>query len=196
MATEARPVVTLVLGGARSGKSAFAQLLVTESAGPVLFVATARATDEEMAARIEAHRAARPTGWMVAEAPLRPAQAIRGWAGEVGTVLLDCLSLLVSNLMAEGSCAPGTETDEVALVAQAERELADVLGAARARGSALIIVTNEVGWGVVPPYPLGRLYRDVLGRVNQRAAEAADAVYLMVAGIPLQVKKPPSKLGS
>ncbi len=175
----------LILGGARSGKSAFAERLAAARAGEVLFVATATAGDEEMARRIAAHRAARPAGWRLLEAPVAVADRLadEGIVAGVETVLLDCLTLLVSNLLLAHEAA-GEE--EVTRRVDAE---SDALLRRFDEGAAnWLIVSNEVGLGLVPPYPLGRLFRDLLGRANQRLAARANRVYLMVAGLPLDIK--------
>ena len=171
--------LTLVTGGARSGKSALA-LSLARDAGRVLFAATAEPRDAEMAARIDAHRAERPPHWGTLEAPLALAAGLRAGAGSYDLVVVDCLTLWVSNLLL---ATPPAEVD--AAVAAAT----DQLLAAYAAGSASwVVVTNEVGLGVVPPSELGRRYRDLLGRVNQRVAAAADAVHLVVAGLALDLK--------
>ncbi len=176
----------LVLGGARSGKSSFAQNLAQAMGDDhVLFVATAEALDEEMRDRIALHRQDRPPAWRTLEAPRTVGDAIaRAFDGE-SVVLLDCLTLLVSNAMLpDGEELPFPEAQ--AAVA------AEVTGILRARdqiGSHFIVVSNEVGMGLVPPYPLGRHYRDLLGRANQDLARHADAVYLLVAGLPLELKE-------
>lgn len=171
--------VVLILGGARSGKSGFAEQLAAGMGGRVLYLATAEALDEEMGERVRAHRRRRPAHWETVEEPLAVAGAIaeRGREGDV--ILLECLTLLVSNLLRgdTGACE--------------ERVLASVNGlvsAAREVGASLIVVSNEVGMGVVPEHPLGRVYRDALGRANQAVAARADSVHLMVAGIPLLIK--------
>ena len=177
----------LILGGARSGKSAFAERLAAARAGEVLFVATATAGDEEMARRIAAHRAARPAGWRLLEAPVAVADRLAddGILAGVETVLLDCLTLLVSNLLLAHEASGGEEVTR-----RVDAEIDALLrcfdfdeGAA-----SWLIVSNEVGLGLVPPYPLGRIFRDLLGRANQRLAARADRVYLMVAGLPLDIK--------
>ncbi len=176
----------LILGGARSGKSAFAERLAAARGGGVLFVATATAGDEEMARRIAAHRVARPAAWRLLEAPVAVADRLaEGGPERVGTVLLDCLTLLVSNLL----LAHEAEGEE----GVARRVDAEIDGLLRRfdedQGAATwLIVSSEVGLGLVPPYPLGRLFRDLLGRANQRFAARADRVYLMVAGLPLDIK--------
>ena len=169
----------LVLGGARSGKSAFAERLAANRGKRVTFLATAEPSDEEMIARIARHRADRATAWRTVECPLDPAAAIRAHAGDTECFLLDCATLLVSNLLIAGE-ADGEEN-----VRRAQDAL---LAVYRETGIDLIIVSNEVGLGLVPEYPLGRRYRDALGRFNQRIAAAADAVYFLAAGLPLELK--------
>lgn len=174
----------VLLGGARSGKSAKAEQLAIARGGPVLFVATATAGDEEMARRIAVHRAARPGDWHTLEAPQGVAAAV-GAAGDVApTVVLDCLTLLVSNLLlvyeTEGEEEVGRRVDA---------EIDALLAAIDAGTATWIVVSNEVGMGLVPPYPLGRQYRDLLGRVNARVAARADRAYLLVAGLALDLKR-------
>jgi adenosylcobinamide kinase/adenosylcobinamide-phosphate guanylyltransferase len=176
--------VTLILGGARSGKSRYAQQLAGELAERVLYVATATAGDEEMAERIARHRAERPSHWRTLEAPVQVGRVLAEAIGDAEVVLLDCLTLLVSNLMME----LGEDVKEEVLEGRVEAELEAILAACRARGAALIVVSNEVGMGLVPPYPMGRVYRDVLGKANQWLAARASRVVLMVAGIPVEVK--------
>ncbi len=176
--------LTLILGGARSGKSTLAQAMAQAAGGRVLFVATAAALDGEMAARIAAHRAARPAGWATLEAQTRVGAAIRAWPDPADTVLLDCLTLLVSNrLVALPEDAPAEATHRAVL-----EEVDGLLAAYNASPTDWIIVSNEVGLGLVPPYPLGRLYRDELGYANQRLAQAASRVAFLVAGLPLWLK--------
>jgi adenosylcobinamide kinase/adenosylcobinamide-phosphate guanylyltransferase len=168
---------TLVLGGARSGKSAFAQAaaeaLAAESGGRLVMVATAQAFDSEMAERIARHRDDRGPAWTTAEAPLDLTGALDGLgAGDV--VVVDCLTLWVSNLMLQ-------ERD----VAEVAAEL--VATAGRFEG-ALWLVSNEVGFGIVPDNALARRFRDEAGRLHQALAQAADAVTLVVAGLPLRLK--------
>jgi adenosylcobinamide kinase / adenosylcobinamide-phosphate guanylyltransferase len=169
--------LTLLLGGARSGKSTLAVRRAAASAAPVVFVATGEARDEEMAERIAQHRAARPAPWQTVEAPAELADALR-LAPEASTVIVDCLSLWVSNLLEKGL------DDEVLSAASAAAALA------AARPGLTLAVSNEVGMGIVPMHPLGRRYRDLLGRVNAVWSEAADEAVLVVAGRQLGLERP------
>lgn len=174
----------LVLGGARSGKSSFAQRVAGERGGErVLYVATAEAGDEEMEQRIEKHRQARPAYWQTLEAQREVGAAILAQAGDAQVVLLDCLTMLVSNLLVEAQDPFAVEV-EAKIIAEV-----DALAACAAvLEGDLVIVSNEVGMGLVPPYPLGRAFRDIVGRANKNLAQKADAVYVVVAGIPMAVK--------
>lgn len=164
----------LVLGGARSGKTARA--LALAAAPPHVYLATAQALDGEMAARIAAHRAERGASWGVVEEPLEIADAIRA-ADPGAAVLVDCLTLWLSNLLHHGRDAEA-ETDR----------LIDALRAARGR---VILVSNEIGLGLVPMEKLSREFRDAQGRLNQRIAAAADRVEFVAAGLPLTLKGAP-----
>jgi adenosylcobinamide kinase/adenosylcobinamide-phosphate guanylyltransferase len=167
--------VTLILGGARSGKSARA--LALAATAPHVFIATAEALDAEMAERIRLHQAERGPDWGLAEAPLDLAEAIRANAGEGVTLLADCLTLWLSNLM-HHQRDPDTETE--ALIAA----LGEVPG-------SVILVSNEVGMGLAPMNALGRAFRDAQGRLNQRIAAMADHVEFVAAGLPLTLKGAP-----
>ena len=188
--------IALILGGARSGKSAFAQKLAQQSGGPVVFVATARTDDPEMIARVAAHRAARPSGWRTVEAPRGVGDAILAEGPGARTILLDCLTLLISNCLTDPyeDCQQGAVGDgsDEARALWAEEEVRSLLVACKSVGANLVAVSGEVGSGIVPSYPLGRVFRDILGQVNQTVADAADAVFLMVAGIPIDVKQLPT----
>jgi len=181
--------LTLILGGARSGKSTYAQRLAAQRARrgeAVVYVATAEAGDDEMAERIAAHRAERPADWQTLEAPRAVGAAIRSGAGQAGVILIDCLTLLASNVIAQLPDSVTAAEVETALTAEVD----ELLLAYAASNAEWIIVSNEVGLGLVPPYPLGRVYRDALGRANQQLAAASDEVLFMVAGLPLVVKPP------
>lgn len=188
--------VTLVLGGARSGKSTWAEHLAAQSGQRVLYVATAQASDAEMAERIAAHRASRPATWQTVEAFDDLVGAVRDWARVGDVVLVDCLTLWVSNVIFQRTARVG----DVEAVAPAEwREIQDSLitaaqnlvDHARESEQTLILVSNEVGLGLVPPYPLGRRYRDILGNVNRTVAHHADSVVLMIAGLPVDLRQLP-----
>lgn len=192
--------LVVVTGGARSGKSAFAERLAAQLAAAsqsgVTYVATAEARDAEMAARIALHRRRRPASWRTVEAPRDAVGALQA-AAPHDVVLLDCVTLFVANWLAAeaeadrvdltGSDALPVEIQQVLAERVAEGAEALVAAAARRPGWT-VLVTNEVGWGVVPPTPLGRLYRDVAGQVNRLLADAAQAVYLVVAGQAVEVK--------
>jgi adenosylcobinamide kinase/adenosylcobinamide-phosphate guanylyltransferase len=183
------PQLTLLTGGVRSGKSARALSLAAEraKAKPVLFVATAQAFDDEMRDRIAAHKAERATDWETLEEPIDVAERLRVQlarnADRYAVVVIDCLTLWVSNLL----LSLPEDADAEQIIAGGTRDLLAVLAAVSTRASA-IIVTNEVGLGVVPPTALGRRYRDALGRVNQLVAAAADEVILLVSGIDVVIK--------
>ena len=176
--------LTLILGGARSGKSRYAEDAAPRLGQRVLYVATAQPGDDEMAARIAGHQAARPKDWITLEADVLVGQAIRQSEAEPDVVLLDCMTLLAANVMARLR----EPIDEATAVAALNAEIDGLLEAYQARPVKWLIISNEVGLGVVPAYPLGRLYRDALGRANQRLAAEADNVLFMVAGLPLVVK--------
>jgi adenosylcobinamide kinase/adenosylcobinamide-phosphate guanylyltransferase len=164
----------LVLGGGRSGKSAYAEKLVMQSGLDQVYVATARASDAEMRRRIAAHRSRRGAAWRTVEAPEKLEYALVAEAGEERAVLVDCLTLWLSNLMQTG--------DDVDLRCQA---LCDTVS----RLSGLVVlVSNEVGLGLVPETPLGRRFRDAQGWLNQSVATIADRVVFVAAGLPLALK--------
>ena len=174
--------ITLILGGARSGKSRFAQELAAKSGKKVLFVATGEARDEEMRARIEVHKKSRPANWRTLEAPTDVARALKKGQDDAQVVIIDCLTLLVSNLMGEG------EPDAVALEQRVNNEIESLVKFMRKNKTLYIVVSNELGLGVVPVYATGRVYRDALGVANQMLAKYADRVYFMIAGIAMPIK--------
>ena len=196
------PDITLVLGGARSGKSAFAETLAAAGRQPVWYVATAEPAqpdDPEMQDRIREHQQRRPAGWRTVEAARNVGQTVAALvtSGESpGTVLLDDLGLLVTNhlLTLAGDEDPTHETARQ-LDAALTSEIDTLMAAQRAGGWQLIVVVPEVGLGVVPATPLGRVFRDALGRANQQLAARAESVFLIVARLPLRLKPPCEHLG-
>jgi adenosylcobinamide kinase / adenosylcobinamide-phosphate guanylyltransferase len=167
------PALTLVLGGARSGKSRYAERLIAASPPPWTYVATATAADAEMAQRIAMHQARRGDGWQTVEAPHDLAAALRHVERDA-PILVDCLTLWLSNRMLAG--------------ADVEAETTPIETSLGSRRAPVIVVSNEVGLGIVPDNELARRFRDLQGRLNQRMAARAGRVVLMVAGLPLVVK--------
>ena len=177
---------TLIVGGARSGKSRFAQELAEKTRKAVLFVATAEAGDEEMSRRIEKHRKSRPAAWQTLEATDNLSGRISREISGEGVVIIDCITLLVNNIT-RGHINRGSEGIIEEQVTAEIRGLIECIDQTDAR---FIIVSNEVGLGLVPANKLGRFYRDILGRANQLLAQRADEVYLMVCGLPVAIKTP------
>lgn len=181
----------LVTGGARSGKSAFAARLASGPGGDVLFIATARADDAEMERRIQSHQNSRPAHWRTLEVPRGVGEAITASIRGGEVVLVDCLGVLISNVLMDlvgddlDSCQEQFDLAE----REVDHEIESLLDAFQRSKGDFVVVTNEVGCGLVPPYPLGRAFRDLVGRANQSLASRADEVYLLVAGIPVAVKK-------
>ncbi|WP_133650781.1 bifunctional adenosylcobinamide kinase/adenosylcobinamide-phosphate guanylyltransferase [Paraburkholderia flava] len=175
--------LTFVLGGARSGKSAHAEQLASDSARPVTYIATARlaADDDEFAARIAHHRERRPAHWRIVEAPLDLAEAIAEADAPDGCVLVDCLTLWLANLLCPPDGDPAL-ADSAARFAALDATLANVAG-------KVIVVSNEIGLGVVPLGAATRAYVDELGRLNQRVAALSRDVTMMIAGLPLALKR-------
>ena len=184
-------MLTLILGGARSGKSDLALRLASSRGHDVLFLATMQAGDEEMRSRIEAHRAQRPSHWRTIEEPRDVVDALRREARPADFVIVDCLTLWVSNLLVD-AFGPGGEPDDPSLITSAASAIAErtaeLLEWWDTFAGELAIVSNEVGLGVVPPYPLGRAFRDALGSANRLIAAHAVRVYYLVAGLALEVK--------
>ena len=169
----------LVLGGVRSGKSRYADALARSHARAVTVIATAEARDEEMAARIEAHRRHRDARWRVIEEPVRLAAALEAAGSSEGLVIVDCLTLWLSNLLG-ASDAQATQ-----------RETRALLDALPALKGECILISNEVGFGIIPASALARRFGDEAGLLHQHIAALCDRVILMVAGLPLTVKEPP-----
>ena len=180
----------LIIGGARSGKSRFAQELASKSNEAVLFVATAVAGDDEMRRRIEEHKRARPATWATLEVTVDIGSQIDRKIGGAGVVIIDCIALLVNNIFNQY----GPQTDEQINAPLIEKkvtgEIDKLIECINHNEASFIIVTNEVGLGLVPADEVSRLYRDLLGRANQMLAASADEVYLMAAGLAVQIKPP------
>jgi len=176
----------LILGGARSGKSRLAVEMAQKRGGEVLFVATAEARDSEMEQRIAAHRRVRPAGWKTLEVQAHIGNLITQNTGRAGTVIIDCITLLVNNVFEQ--C--GEKADAAMLEKATEAEIKELLDCIARSEALFIIVSNEVGLGIIPADGVSRLYRDLLGRANQMLATHADEVYLLVAGLPVAIKKP------
>lgn len=181
----------LVLGGARSGKSRFAQQLAQacseEERRPIVYIATAEAGDEHMRQRIERHRRGRPSGWETVEAPQNVAAAVEAAGDSAAAIIVDCLTLWISNLLLAG----GEEFNEAQAASREEAILDEVealIRAARKANARVIVVSNEVGMGIVPLTRLGRIFRDIAGRANQALAQAAGEVYVTWAGLPQRIK--------
>jgi len=168
-----------ITGGARSGKSKLALQLAERAGGKVAFIATARAGDDEMAERILIHRKSRPKEWITVEEPIDVPWAISK-AADHDLVIIDCLTLLLSNLMLDSSSL--NETGGIL------DKMEDLVKASRSFKGTVIVVSNEVGMGIVPENELARKFRDLAGRANQIMANAADEVYLCVSGIPVKLK--------
>jgi adenosylcobinamide kinase/adenosylcobinamide-phosphate guanylyltransferase len=169
--------VYFITGGARSGKSSFAEKLAGDLGGRQAYIATAQALDPEMAARIEKHRIERGGGWDTFEEPLAIAELIRKLSGRYDTALLDCLTLWLSNIIAH--------TSGESIIVDRYQEL---ISAINDFAGSCIIVSNEVGLGIVPDNPLARKFRDFAGILNQKMAQTADEVYFIAAGLPMKIK--------
>ncbi len=177
-----------VTGGARSGKSRFAQELAQKAGLQVLFVATAEAGDRDMQQRIENHRKARPRGWRTLEATCHIGKRIEQEAGGAQVVIIDCITLLVSNIFGLHGEAAMEHIEESVLETEVSTEIKELIACIGKVNAGFIMVSNEVGLGLVPDNRLGRLYRDLLGKVNQMLAQHSDEVYLMVSGLPVKIK--------
>ena len=173
--------LVFILGGARSGKSDFAQRIVLKTAGRVLFVATAEPGDDEMRDRIQNHIESRPEGWNTLEEPIDLETAIQSSSDGYDTLLIDCLTLWVSNLLINHQQEAAVES----LILDKAKTLLELY---ECSSSTWVVVSNEVGLGLVPSNELGRAYRDALGRVNQLFAARADRAYFMMAGLALDLK--------
>lgn len=178
----------LLTGGARSGKSQHAQDLASTSGKKVLFVATAEAGDDEMRQRILAHQQSRPPEWGTLEAPSNVATAIMKSAGGTELIIVDCITMLVNNVFGKYADYTSGKVDAAKIEKEVTREIDDLAACFDRLDADFIVVTNEVGLGLVPANPIDRMYRDLLGKANRILAGHADEVYLMVSGLPLRVK--------
>jgi adenosylcobinamide kinase/adenosylcobinamide-phosphate guanylyltransferase len=167
----------LILGGARSGKSALAQQRAQQSALPIVFIATAQPLDGEMAARIAQHRQERPDTWKTVEEPLNLAATLQAYSTPNSLLLVDCLTLWVSNLLMAGDAC-------------LQREKAALLDVLPDLSGDVVLVTNEVGQGIVPTHETSRYFRDEMGSLHQKLAQICERVTLVVAGLPLVLKQP------
>ena len=181
-------MIELVIGGARSGKSAFAERQAAESGLRVVYIATAQAGDAEMARRVAHHRARRPAAWRSVEETIQLAAALRRHAAPDTCLLVDCLTLWLSNLFFAGQAARQAEAGEAIACPLLAGETQALLDALPALPGRVILVSNEVGWGIVPMHPVSRLFADEQGRLNQRVAALGERVVLIAAGLPLTLK--------
>jgi adenosylcobinamide kinase/adenosylcobinamide-phosphate guanylyltransferase len=170
--------LALILGGARSGKSRYGLGLAARCPAPRLFVATGEPRDAEMEARIEAHQRERGSDWATREVPLKLAAALNEAQDHYGVIVVDCLTMWVSNLLLQAGASPGG----------IQTACEDLLAALAKTAAPTILVSNEVGWGIVPDNPLARQFRDQAGWLHQRLARVADLVVMVVAGIPMLIK--------
>jgi len=169
--------ITFVLGGARSGKSSYALKLAREYGGKVAFIATCQPLDAEMKKRIDRHKKSRPSCWQTFEEPKDAASLLKMIGAKFDTIIIDCLTLMICNLMMD-------KQNEGAI----EKKFKDMLNALDKIKAQVIIVSNEVGLGIVPDNKLGRGFRDIAGRINQIVASKADNVFFLVSGIPWKIK--------
>lgn len=187
--------LTFILGGARSGKSSYAQGLAEkiemERGGEVVYLATGSAGDEEMRERIVKHRKSRPGNWKTVEAECKVSTAIAEECKQSSVIIIDCITLLITNIL----LAKSEDVEELAIKLESLEveklvllEIGHIIEKAKKTGADIIIVSNEVGTGIVPEYKLGRIFRDIAGRVHQLLAAEADEVYFMTAGLAQKLK--------
>ncbi len=193
---------TLVTGGARSGKSHFAELLAAQPKRPVIYIATAQIWDDEMALRVKKHQQQRPSTWRLIEEPLNIRDILIQLKDEDVVILLDCVTLWLTNLLLAGQAEASLQAEQGThgpilpdhVEPQIVATVREVAQLAREIKPPVIFVSNEVGQGIVPDNPMARAYRDLAGRSNQILAQSADNVYLVVAGLPLEIKHSGEKL--
>jgi adenosylcobinamide kinase/adenosylcobinamide-phosphate guanylyltransferase len=181
----------LVTGGARSGKSRFAEQFMRDLSGPVLYLATSKITDEEMALRVKKHRQSRPAEWDTIESYRNLGKIVSEKGHSYQGILLDCITIMVTNLLFD---VPEMQQEEISMdgAEKAEKmilqEAADLIAAIKASSATVVMVTNELGSGIVPDNPVARIFRDIAGRVNQYLASQVDEVYLAVCGLSMRLK--------
>jgi adenosylcobinamide kinase / adenosylcobinamide-phosphate guanylyltransferase len=180
--------LTLILGGARSGKSRLAEEMALAAGGEAAYIATAAVWDGEMAHRVALHRERRPAHWHTIEEERDLAKALEQVPTGTGTVIVDCLTLWLTNRLLAGYDENASAEELAGLEQSIRGELDTFCLTARRMPFHTLVVSNEVGCGIVPESPLSRFFRDLAGRANQQTAAAADSVYLVVAGCPLQIK--------
>ena len=180
--------IILLLGGARSGKSRFAQEYARRNGGKVLFVATATAGDEDMRLRIVKHKKDRPPNWLTLEAATEIGIRIEANAGDAELIIIDCITMLVNNIFSRYDEKLFNTISDVMLEKEVITEIEQLQQCLKKVNASFLIISNEVGLGLVPDNRMGRLYRDILGRANQKLAQTADEVFLLAAGIPMRVK--------
>ncbi|HZK53912.1 MAG TPA: bifunctional adenosylcobinamide kinase/adenosylcobinamide-phosphate guanylyltransferase [Desulfosporosinus sp.] len=185
---------TFITGGARSGKSRFAELLAAHTKRPVIYIATAQILDGEMALRVKKHQQQRPSTWRLIEEPRNILDTLLKLKDEDGIILLDCVTLWLTNLLLEGYVQDDHDCLNNTLEPQILKSVQEVAQLARDIKPKVIFVSNEVGQGIVPENALARAYRDLAGRSNQILARSADQVYMVVAGIPMELKHSGEKL--
>ena len=177
--------IVLITGGARSGKSVFAEQYAAAQTGRVAYIATAQIYDQEMQTRVALHRERRPSNWQTYEAPYDADQAIIEAAKAANVILFDCLTLYTSNMLLSPTAPADPQEKFVYILEQIDK----LIDSSRRSQSTILFVTNEVGMGIVPDNALARQYRDIAGMVNQKMAACADEVYLVISGIPVEIKK-------
>ncbi len=182
---KSKPKLILITGGVRSGKSSFAESLAEKMSKRVAYIATAQGLDNEMKERIAEHRKRRPKYWKTFEETEQVAVIIERINSSTDVVIIDCLTLLVSNLISDFQEEISKQHE---LFTKVLKEVDLIIKAVLKSEATVIIVSNEVGLGLVPANPIGRFYRDILGKANQSIASYSDQVYFMVSGIPLLIK--------
>jgi adenosylcobinamide kinase / adenosylcobinamide-phosphate guanylyltransferase len=183
--------IVLVVGGARSGKSSFAERYVASKGKKIAYIATAQVYDEEMEYRVKLHKTRRPSAWKTYESPYRAERAIVEAAKEHDMILFDCITLYLSNLLCKENAAIDLAKDSKEVFAAFQQ----IVQAAKDANCTIVFVSNEVGAGIVPENALAREYRDLAGLVNQMIAREAEDVFLVTCGIPVNIKKIAENLG-